>query len=476
MSQIYVYLIDQLHLAINTTPATPIPSTLKTLGDLANVAEGEVDLFVATGYHKERIGKYQNVAAWFSYAAFCRRNGRGDVANELFQQVLTWGDSWECMLAIGCVSSETEQFDKARVFLHGCRDKFPEIELCRTILELFYDLMGEQEESENFVGGSDNRYLAAAEYLVSIHCGQLTERAITSELLQPSPSKIHAYFILSTLEQQRGNFEQAIEYLQSAISIKQDDPDIWVGLGQLYYRQGNYPQAQSAFETVLTLVTPATDMSIVHIRLSAIYIQQAFNSKELSEKQKFAKQAKTMSLYACENSPSSSSWLGVGKACIVLEEYDQASDALSEANFLNNRDATVWGQLAILSLIRGENYEASQCIAQAFRLSIRDYQVLRRLGGLMQKVDVSVSIECLRMALELSSEAYEESKKRQENSLILKELKKRQERRQYEIEHMIFTRSEIEVEAEKVLVVEGDASLLEFIEGVKSEMTNALKK
>jgi hypothetical protein len=42
-----------------------------------------------------------------------------------------------------------------------------------------------------------------------------------------------------------------------------------------------------------------------------------------------AKKAKSMYLRASTCNPTSQSWLGVGKACMALGQFDQAEDALA---------------------------------------------------------------------------------------------------------------------------------------------------
>lgn len=52
----------------------------------------------------------------------------------------------------------------------------------------------------------------------------------------------------------------------------------------------------------------------------------------------------------CKQSPSSRVWLGVGVACYMLGDLQQAEDALCEANILNNLDPEVWAYLTMVCL------------------------------------------------------------------------------------------------------------------------------
>ena len=55
-------------------------------------------------------------------------------------------------------------------------------------------------------------------------------------------------------------------------------------------------------------------------------------------------------LHACKQSPTSRTWFGVGVACYKLGDLEQAEDALTEANTLNNLDPEVWAYLTMVCL------------------------------------------------------------------------------------------------------------------------------
>lgn len=66
---------------------------------------------------------------------------------------------------------------------------------------------------------------------------------------------------------------------------------------------------------------------VVYNRLGCIYLKQALESKELDIQ--LAKLSKSVFLQACEIKPSSSSWLGVGRAAFALGQMAEAEDAYS---------------------------------------------------------------------------------------------------------------------------------------------------
>ena len=235
----------------------------------------------------------------------------------------------------------------------------------------------------------------AAQFLISVHAGSIAEKALSHELLlnnhqsasipstlpsallpaasNPSTSLVGnttPYLLLSQLEIQRGNFSLASEYIREALSVRQDDPEAWSCVGHLHYRQGQLSDAKIAYETVMSLPQGTNfffscldpylgvkfyhlepeNVALIYIRLGSIYLSSSstftdgnlpgirdpslgpMDHEQSASDIKLAKLSKTMYLRACEKSPTSQSWLGVGKACIALGEQDEAEDAFAVSN------------------------------------------------------------------------------------------------------------------------------------------------
>jgi Flp pilus assembly protein TadD len=209
--------------------------------------------------------------------------------------------------------------------------------------------------------------------------------------------------MISTLEIQREDFNKAADALNQALSISKHDCRVWAAIGHLNFLQKKYAEAKIAYETTLSLCqgkyhissqekkTPTEfRLDLVCRRLGHIYMKLAYNwvivpdcsIVSLSESNQMvdeisARLAKNMYLKACSISGTSQTWLGVGRACYALKEYDEAEDAFSEANIINNRDSEVWAHLSVLSLTLDRLVEANQAISQAVRLGINDTEILR---------------------------------------------------------------------------------------------------
>lgn len=87
--------------------------------------------------------------------------------------------------------------------------------------------------------------------------------------------------------------------------------------------------------------------------------------------------AKEIYLHLCQLSPSAQTWLGVGIACMKLKNYDEAEQALAEANLLNPCDASVWGYIALLCLIMNKDKEAEVALREAVKQNLVNAQLFR---------------------------------------------------------------------------------------------------
>jgi hypothetical protein len=82
-------------------------------------------------------------------------------------------------------------------------------------------------------------------------------------------------------------------------------------------------------------------VDLVYIRLGHIYLKLAYQNTKVPEPaisnlslaqkadENYARIAKTMYLNACSINGTSQSWLGAGRACFALKEYEEAEDAFS---------------------------------------------------------------------------------------------------------------------------------------------------
>uniref|UniRef100_A0A669PN53 Cilia and flagella associated protein 70 n=1 Tax=Phasianus colchicus TaxID=9054 RepID=A0A669PN53_PHACC len=395
LSELYVYLVDQMHVALNqllyeeaASPAPRIRMTDEQLWLFAREAEVNKDYKLASLYHQQ-VKEPLSLPYWLDYGAFCLLLEDTLKAQECFREALSLNPHHVrrcCVLPEGgkvmgvlhaadgelflspaccsvgswqsCCSTMKRQRFSLRMlvaWINSCLS-LP----CHLYTVSLYTLclLGAQPCSCFSLGLMEVRFLTdsspvsghreplctifmkTVEFLMKFNAIQFVHMALAHELLiqQGGPSSAY-YLALAQTCLLKEEFSKCEECLREAIKIDFLNPDVWAQKGHLCYLRRDLQEAKECYERTVKFVEDAADMHFVYLHLGSIYLED----KEYGK-------AKQIYLQACKSSASCLTWLGVGIACYRLEEMVEAEDALSEANALNNSNAEVWAYLALVCL------------------------------------------------------------------------------------------------------------------------------
>ncbi|XP_014743977.1 PREDICTED: cilia- and flagella-associated protein 70 [Sturnus vulgaris] len=352
LSELYVYLVDHMHIALNkflsgedVSPAPPSCATMEQLWLFAREAEANKDLKLASLFYKQRIARDQrSIQSWVDYGAFCLLYEDATKAQECFQQAVSLDpQNIQSLLLCGIAAVKLQHYKEAEIFFEDACCLEPSSIIAWTLSGLFYETQNNYIQAErNF---REAKKLLRAQFEEEEQ-GRILEAAEGEGKKPSSPST------------DPGN-RQTQEVL---------NPNVWAQKGHLCYLQKDLVNAKDCYERVISFVEDAVDLHFVYLRLGSIYLEE----KEYGR-------AKQIYLLACDNSASCLTWLGVGIACYRLEEMLEAEDALSEANALNNTNAEVWGYLALICLQGGRQLEAEQCYKYTVKLGLQNEALLREI-------------------------------------------------------------------------------------------------
>ncbi|CAL8106317.1 unnamed protein product [Calicophoron daubneyi] len=167
-------------------------------------------------------------------------------------------------------------------------------------------------------------------------------------------------------------YDLAEQNLKLVTKLDPEAVDAWSQLGHLRFMSGAISEARHLFERCVALTTwPPNNPHLLILRLGSIYLQE----------REFQK-AKDLFLTASKTSPTALTWLGVGAACYRLNELDNAEEALTEANFLDNRNPKVWGYLTLISLKTNRRVEAEQAYKYAIKMRLQEQSLLDEIHAL----------------------------------------------------------------------------------------------
>lgn len=263
----------------------------------------------------------------------------------------------------------------------------------------------------------DSYSLQAARFLIKCNLLTFAEKALTHELshrgtaiamqnslnfsdigfedrvfieAHTSSNRIGEYnCLLGQLHMVRGTNEKlelAQNLFHQATEIHHRFTEAWAMLGHVNYMTGNVDEAIRCYNRVLDDARAISDnsskysyMHLVYLRLGRIYLDR----KEYEK-------AKSVFVDSCnKETPTVQSWLGIGKACYYQNQFDDAEDALAEANMLDQRQPDVWALLSAVCLQQSilkpsvcRKDEAEQSFKYAIKMGCNDEVLLNELNGL----------------------------------------------------------------------------------------------
>ncbi|XP_054067018.1 cilia- and flagella-associated protein 70 isoform X9 [Rissa tridactyla] len=376
LSELYVYLMDQMHVALNQLlfeeAALPVPvlrMTEEQLWLFAREAEVNKDYELASVYHQKRLDQDQrNIQHWLDYGAFRLLLEETTKAQECFRQALSLDPHHiQSLLLCGVVAVMLQHYAEAEIFFESACCLEPSSIVAWTL------------SAPSPVSGLSRLpctiFMKTVEFLMKFNAIQFVHMALAHELLsfQGGPSCAY-YLALARTCLLKEDFSKCQECLREAVRIDPVNPNVWAQKGHLCYLKRDFGEAKECYERTISFVEDAADVHFVYLRLGSIYLEE----KEFGR-------AKQTYLLACKNSASCLTWLGVGIACYRLEEMVDAEDALTEANTLNNTNAEVWGYLALICLQGGRQREAEQCYKYTLKLGLRNDSLLREIHAAQQR-------------------------------------------------------------------------------------------
>jgi len=147
--------------------------------------------------------------------------------------------------------------------------------------------------------------------------------------------------------------------------------EFWTYLAHCQFLQKKEQDAIKTYEKVLTMREEPLD-NTVYLRLGLLLVSSG--TPEDLEK------AKQVFLKGCISFPTATAWLGVGTACYLRHQYEQAEEALVEANIMDIDNGVVWAYLCLVCMQLQRDEEADKALECALRRGIDRPEVLRELG------------------------------------------------------------------------------------------------
>ncbi|XP_060060633.1 cilia- and flagella-associated protein 70 isoform X2 [Erinaceus europaeus] len=149
ISELYVFLVDQMHVALNQTMSDDIQDAVSTiytsseqLRFFAFEAEVNENFDMARMYYEERLVREpQNLEHWLDYGAFCLLTEDNIKAQECFQKALSLNQNHiHSLLLCGVLAVLMENYEQAEIFFEDATCLEPTNVVAWTLLGLYYEI------------------------------------------------------------------------------------------------------------------------------------------------------------------------------------------------------------------------------------------------------------------------------------------------------------------------------------------------
>ncbi|XP_026559918.1 cilia- and flagella-associated protein 70 [Pseudonaja textilis] len=368
LSELYVYLMDQMHIALNQvlslqtpSPPPPVYTTLEQLQLFAREAQVNGEYGLASTYYQERVSRNpQDAQSWLDYGAFCLLTEDNLKAQECFREAVGLdANHLPSVLMCGIMAVMLQNYEEAEVFFEDATCVEPTSVVAWTMLGLFYDIQ------ENYI-----RVEMAFHEATKLQKARLPKEKPSPPNESPeSTGKVQGESSEPT-SSLRAPEEDTIHKQFKRLSITPSK------FRMSTHREMPKPAAV-AFEPDLGLfMAPQQTTSIFMETIKFLLDVNALQ---------FVHRALAHELVFPQGGPSCDYYLVLAQTYMLKKEYVQSEESLEMAMQIDYLNPEVWAQKGHLCYLTGNFSEAKSCYERtiSFVTDAKDmHTVYLRLGSI----------------------------------------------------------------------------------------------
>ncbi|XP_030432928.1 cilia- and flagella-associated protein 70 isoform X3 [Gopherus evgoodei] len=380
LSELYVYLVDQMHVALNqilsqesTVIASPTFTSCEQLRLFAHEAEVNEDYALASVYYQERLARdRQIVQHWLDYGAFCLLMEENIKAQECFREALSLNPSHlHSLLLCGIIAVMMEHYEEAEIFFEDATCLEPSSILSWTLLGLFYEIQ-ENDIRVEMAFHEANKLLKA----------RLAKEKNIAEAAEGGGKKLYSLSatVLRTVtspqedtlpvpdEAPDGSLKVQPDYVEPVVTIQlpEDDPAVKLTKKLFPTLSKNKETSQKVMKkTNGGALDPSHAVAPVPLSgLSqpshTIFMETIHFLMEVNALQ-FVHRALAHELLCQQEGPSCEYYLVLAQTHLLKKDFSKAEECLREAIQIDYLNPNVWAQKGHLCYLSGNLSEAKEC-------------------------------------------------------------------------------------------------------------------
>ncbi|KAM6077556.1 cilia- and flagella-associated protein 70 isoform 2-T2 [Theristicus caerulescens] len=345
LSELYVYLVDQMHVALNQLlseeAASPAPlsrTTREQLWLFAREAEVNKDYKLASLYHQQRVAQDQrNIQCWLDYGAFCLLLEETTKAQECFQQALSLDPHHiQSLLLCGVGAVSLQHYEEAELFFEDACCLEPSNIVAWTLSGLFYELQNNNIQAEMAFREAKKllqAQLAKERSIPEAAEGKKHISAVCVSSPSPGPEECLPERVAD------GSADKVPEAVEPALACAAPE------------EEATAPEAAPKAPASVSGVSrpPCT------IFMKAVEFLMKVNAIQ------FVHMALAHELLSPPGGPSCAYYLALAQTSLLKEDFSKCEECLCEAVRIDYVNPNVWAQKGHLCYLKRDFGEAKEC-------------------------------------------------------------------------------------------------------------------
>ncbi|NXX28082.1 CFA70 protein, partial [Nicator chloris] len=402
LSELYVYLVDHMHIALNkllsgedVSPPPPSCTTRKQLLLFAREAEANKDFKLASLFYKQRIARDQRrIQSWLDYGAFCFLHEDATKAQECLQQALCLDPQHiQSLLLCGIVAVKLQHYEEAEVFFEDACCLEPSNIVAWTLSGLFYELQNNYIRAErNFREAKKLLRAQLEEERRLLEAAEGEGKKPSSPSTDPGNRQTQEHNFFSDLLQNLGPSERNAELISASASPATS----WVllhvagiflsplGCQVLLWLQKLNPHFGTDRDTFTHFLAapcpaPGPQPPPCTIFMKAVEFLMKVNAV------RFVHKALAHELLSLEEGPTCPYYLALAWTYLLQEDFPRCEECLCEAVRIDPVNPNVWAQKGHLCYLQKDFDNAKECYERVISFvedAVDMHFVYLRLGSI----------------------------------------------------------------------------------------------
>ncbi|XP_012518672.1 PREDICTED: cilia- and flagella-associated protein 70 [Propithecus coquereli] len=389
ISELYVFLVDQMHVALNQTMPDDIQDTISTIYTsseqlrlFAFEAEINENFEMAAVYYEERLVRDpQNLDHWLDYGAFCLLTEDNIKAQECFRKALSLNQSHiHSLLLCGVLAVLLENYEQAEIFFEDATCLEPTNVVAWTLLGLYYEIQNNDIRMEMAFHEASKQLQArmlqaqttkqkstdSSEYVeeggkIGSNLGPWGPTNVSSTI----PVKVEASAVPGAALSIPDEFLEESSKLQSdsrepILTTQFQDPSMGPKPSNIFLKEIPGKKEASKCQDSSAFLHPVHYYGVSQTPSTTIFMETIRFLMKVNAVQ-YVRRVLAHELLCPQGGPSCEYYLVLAQTHLLKKDFAKAEEYLQQASQMDYLNPNVWGVKGHLYFLSGNHAEAKAC-------------------------------------------------------------------------------------------------------------------